>query len=315
MSEAIGAAMASWPGPRTPYLPLEGDVAGVWRAVRDGERVELRADPAWPLPPGVTPGARGAAVLRVTDRVVPLGERTAVVRPASLTVGVGASRGVPADEIVGLVRHTVREAGLSHLSVAELATLDTKADEPGVAAAAARLGVPLRSYPAGELARVEVPSPSGTALAAVGTPSVAEAAALAAGGELLVRKRKSAPEGRAAMATCAVVRRAGGSGPDRCVKPGARRIVVLPCFLLSGVLPDRCRHRAAVRAAVRPEPDIRPTEVVGAAGKLYGLVMKRHREADEGDLRMNCDSCVHRIALPGFEDTVGLPRAAAPAPR
>lgn len=103
------------------------------------------------------------------------------VPAASLAVGVGASRGAPVDEILGLVRDTLREAGLSPLSIAELVTVDAKADEPGIVAAAAALGVPLRTYPAGELARIEVPGPSGAPLSAVGTPSVAEAAALAAG--------------------------------------------------------------------------------------------------------------------------------------
>lgn len=36
--------------------------------------------------------------------------------------------------------------------------------------------------------------------------------------------------------------------------------------------------------------------------------MERYREAIKGDVRMNCDSCVYRIALPGFEDKVGLPQ-------
>ncbi|MFJ7197255.1 MULTISPECIES: Rv2231c family pyridoxal phosphate-dependent protein CobC [unclassified Streptomyces] len=164
-------------------------------------------------------------------------DATAVLRPAPLAVGVGASRGAPADEVLGLVRDTLRGAGLPLLDVAELVTVDAKADEPGIVAAAAALGVPLRTYPAGELARVEVPGPSGAPLAAVGTPSVAEAAALAAGGELLVPKRKSAPRGRAPMVTCAVARRDpcgradaadAPSGPGRCVEPGAGRIVVLP---------------------------------------------------------------------------------------
>lgn len=108
-----------------------------------------------------------------------------------------------------VILDALRDAGLSPLSVAELATVDAKANEPGIVEAAGRLGVPVRTYPAGVLADVAVPNPSDAPLAAVGTPSVAEAAALAAGrgGELLVQKRKSSPDGRPAMATCAVVRK------------------------------------------------------------------------------------------------------------
>ncbi|MEV8313253.1 cobalamin biosynthesis protein [Streptomyces sp. NPDC059900] len=129
-------------------------------------------------------------------------------RSAGLVVGVGAARGVPADEVLGLVRDTLRDAGLSPACVTALATVDAKADEPGIIAAAARLGVPVVTYAADELAGVDVPNPSYAPLAATGTPSVAEASALCGGGELLVPKRKSAPAGRAPMATCAVARHA-----------------------------------------------------------------------------------------------------------
>ena len=119
--------------------------------------------------------------------------------------------------MLGLIEDTLRDAGLPPLSVVGLATVDAKADEPGIVGAAARLGVPVRGYAAGLLAGIAVPNPSGAPLAAVGTPSVAEAAALAAGGELLVPKRKSNPEGRPAAVTCAV---ASCPGPPRVVAPG-----------------------------------------------------------------------------------------------
>lgn len=120
---------------------------------------------------------------------------------AVLVVGVGARRGAPAEEVFGLILRTLEEAGWAAGDVAGLVTLDTRADEPGITGAAARLGVPLRSYTAGELAGVAVPHPSAAPREAVGTGSVAEAAALMEGGELLVPKQKSA------SATCAVARR------------------------------------------------------------------------------------------------------------
>ncbi|MFC9604290.1 precorrin-3B C(17)-methyltransferase [Streptomyces niveus] len=187
-------------------------------AVISGPHAPLVATPhAGPAPGGAdpegavpaAPGSSGPRLI-LTDRVVGITAADVVVRPPSLVVGVGASRGVGVDEVYGLVRNVLRDAGLSPLSVVELATVDAKADEPGIVGAAGRLGVAVRTYPADVLAAITVPNPSGAPLAAVGTPSVAEAAALAAGrgGELLVPKRKSSPEGRAAMATCAVVRRA-----------------------------------------------------------------------------------------------------------
>ncbi|MGY0487327.1 cobalamin biosynthesis protein [Streptomyces sp. WG-D5] len=120
-----------------------------------------------------------------------------------VVVGVGARSGVPADDVLGLVRAVLAEAGTTH--VLALATVDTKGREPGIVAAARALGVPLETYDAERLAAVPVPHPSARARAAVGTPSVAEAAALVRGGELLVPKRTSAGAGGGpGRVTCAV---------------------------------------------------------------------------------------------------------------
>ncbi|WP_405546035.1 precorrin-3B C(17)-methyltransferase [Streptomyces phaeochromogenes] len=211
------------PGLDTLGLPVEGDVAGVSRAMLDGEAVALKADVAWPLPP-LRVAEAGAYSIRVSDRDVEPAEREVVLRPPSLVVGVGASKGAPVDEVLGLVQGALRDAGLSERSVAEFATVDAKAEEPGILGAAERLGVPVVTYGAEELATVDVPNPSDAPLAAVGTPSVAEAAALLRGGELLVPKRKSAA--RPAMATCAVVRRPGrGRLAVVGLGPGARDLL------------------------------------------------------------------------------------------
>ncbi|MCI3277107.1 precorrin-3B C(17)-methyltransferase [Streptomyces cylindrosporus] len=214
------------PGLDTLGMPVEGDVAGVSRALLDGEPVALDAESAWPLPP-LRAAAEGSYVIRVSDRLVEPAPHEVVLRPRSIVVGVGASKGASVDEVLELVEGALRDAGLSARSLAELATVDAKAAEPGIVEAAARLGVPLVTYSAEELAKVEVPNPSDAPLAAVGTPSVAEAAALVRGGELLVPKRKSArADGHASMATCAVVRRPGrGRLAVVGLGPGARDLV------------------------------------------------------------------------------------------
>ncbi|MEU3953782.1 precorrin-3B C(17)-methyltransferase [Streptomyces achromogenes] len=207
------------PGLDTLGLPYEGAVAAVSRALLDGEPVALAAEVPWPLPP-LPVADDGAYTIRVTDREAVPGEREVLLRPPSLVVGVGASKGAPAEEVLGLIEGALREAGLTARSVGRLATVDAKAGEPGIVAAAERLGVPLVTYSAEELAGVAVPNPSAAPLAAVGTPSVAEAAALLGGGELLVPKRKSA------MATCAVVRRpARGRLAVVGLGPGARDLL------------------------------------------------------------------------------------------
>ncbi len=94
-------------------------------------------------------------------------------------------------------------------------------------------------------------------------------------------------------------------GLERCRLLGARQIVVARYFLFPGVLPDRVRQQAAGYAAAHPGLDIRCTGVLGDCAELAGLVYERYREALSGDIRMNCDICVYRIAMPGFEHRVG----------
>ena len=97
-------------------------------------------------------------------------------------------------------------------------------------------------------------------------------------------------------------------GLERCRLLGARQIVVARYFLLPGVLPDRVAAQAAAYAAAHPELDIRCADVLGDCDEIAALVYERYHEALTGDIRMNCDVCVYRIAMPGFEHRVGEPQ-------
>lgn len=204
------------PGPAAPDAAVPGEPPSPEAPAAPGP-ARTRGGTARPGGAGPAPahgeahpgsGAPGPApegcLVWVTDRIVETGSRTVVVRPPSLVVGVGASKGVTAEEVGALIAGSLADAGLAVKSVTALATVTAKADEPGIVRAAAGLGVPLVTYEAAELARVDVPNPSHAPLTAVGTPSVAEAAALLEAGPgagLAVEKRKSA------MATVAVARR------------------------------------------------------------------------------------------------------------
>src|SRR5262249_22925195 len=129
-------------------------VGGVGGAGGEGEQVGFEADATWPRP--ALPVAIGEAGLRrivVTDRIVPIDENTAVLRPPSLVAGVGASRGVAADEVLALLDEALAVGGLSRNSVTALATVDAKATEEGIVAAARHGGRPLVQLPAGKLPR------------------------------------------------------------------------------------------------------------------------------------------------------------------
>ena len=97
-------------------------------------------------------------------------------------------------------------------------------------------------------------------------------------------------------------------GLERCRLLGARQIVVARYFLFPGVLPDRVAEQAAGYAAAHPGLDIRCADVLGDCDEMAALVYERYHEALAGDIRMNCDMCVYRIAMPGFEHRVGEPQ-------
>ncbi|MEU8850418.1 precorrin-3B C(17)-methyltransferase [Streptomyces sp. NPDC048564] len=309
------------PGLDTLGLPVEGDVAGVSRALLDGEPVALRAEVAWPLPP-LPVGAEGAYVVRVTDRLVErAAEREVVLRPPSLVVGVGASKGAPADEVLGLIESTLGDAGLSPKSLAELATVDAKAGEPGIVEAAERLGVPVVTYSAEQLAGVEVPNPSDAPLAAVGTPSVAEAAALVHGGELLVPKRKSErADGRPAMATCAVVRRPGrgrlavvglGPGARDLLTPRAKAELRRACVLVG-----LDQYVDQIRDLLRPGTRVLESGL-GAEEERARTAVEEARKGQAVALIGSGDAGVYAMASPALAeasddiDVIGVPGVTA----
>ncbi len=173
----------------------DSDVAEVGAALVSGERVNLISDRRWPLGPlpenVVVFEELEPPLILISDRSTTPPHPAVVYRPPSLIAGVGCSRGTGSEEVLDLLDSSLEEAGLSRKSIAELATIDVKSDEAGLMEAARKLGVPLRFYSAGELATVSVPNPSSVVEGAVGTPSVAEAAVLSSGAELLLEKRKS----------------------------------------------------------------------------------------------------------------------------
>jgi sirohydrochlorin cobaltochelatase len=94
-------------------------------------------------------------------------------------------------------------------------------------------------------------------------------------------------------------------GLDRCLKLGAKRVVVFSYFLFTGILEERICDQSEMFAAAHPGLEVRYAGYLGPGEKIADLVVERYTEAVRGDIRMNCDVCVHRVALPGFEGKVG----------
>ncbi|WP_415036033.1 cobalamin biosynthesis protein [Azonexus sp.] len=129
-----------------------------------------------------------------------------------LALGLGCDRGTPASTIAQAITEALAALAANPAAkpadVVAVASIDLKADEPGLAAVAAQYGWQIRFYPAAELAVVPVPNPSETVRRYTGTPSVAEAAALLVSGLdaacLSIEKHKlRGPDGR--NATVSVV--------------------------------------------------------------------------------------------------------------
>ncbi|MFI7575550.1 precorrin-3B C(17)-methyltransferase [Micromonospora sp. NPDC049497] len=304
--------------------PVEGAVAAVSRAVLDGEPVHLVADATWPLPalpPNVhvhvdaAPAADAGWRLLVTDRIVPLDDRTAVLRPPSLVAGVGSSRGVPAAEVRALLDRALAGAGLSPASLRCLASVDLKADEVGIVETARALGVPLRTWTAAQLAAVDVPHPSEVVRAAVGTPSVAEAAALRGGeAELLVPKTASA------MATVAVARHAPrgrlavvGLGPGA---PDLRTPRAIAELRRAGVVVGLDQYVDQVRDLLRPGTRVLASGL-GAEEERARAAVGEATAGHAVALIGSGDAGVYAMASPALDhaddriDVVGVPGVTA----
>jgi cobalt-precorrin 5A hydrolase/precorrin-3B C17-methyltransferase len=196
-SDSVGVAALDSLGEKL-GLRLEGnsDLASVGAALVSGEKVSLVTDRRWPLGPLPNNVVRTdeweAPMILISDKLAEASRPAVVFRPPSLVAGVGCSRGVGAEEILDLLRRSLAEAGLTEKSVAALASIDVKRDEAGLLEAAEKLDVPIHFHPAEALSVVEAPNPSELVREAVGTPSVAEAAVISSGAELVLEKRKSA---------------------------------------------------------------------------------------------------------------------------
>lgn len=100
--------------------------------------------------------------------------------PRVLWLGLGCERGSDRALMAWAVDRLCQAHHLAPGAIAGVASLDLKADEAGLLALCQERQWPLRCFPAEILNRVAVPNPSDTVAQAVGTPSVAEAAAIVA---------------------------------------------------------------------------------------------------------------------------------------
>ncbi|MGI8491345.1 MAG: precorrin-3B C(17)-methyltransferase [Acidimicrobiales bacterium] len=280
----------------------DGDIAAVTRAWLDGRPPQVVVDDAlgdWPLPPAlrelagdrpvsagpVSDGPVNDRRVTVTDSAHHPAKGEVVLRPASLVIGVGSSASADVARLEALALAALEKAALHPGAIGAVATIDLKAEEPAVLALAASLGVAIQTFPASVLGRIEVPHPSAVVAGAVGTPSVAEAAALAAsgpGGALAVDKVTSADS------TVAIARR----------KAPAGRLAVV------GLGPGSAAHRTAgAAAAVR-----HATVVIGYAPylDLASDLLEPHQEVLRYPIGAEVQRCEEALRRAAAGEAVAL---------
>ncbi len=120
--------------------------------------------------------------LAVSDLTAPAPfEATLWLRPRTLSVGMSLRRGVAVDDLVSYLDELLECESLARGAVGAIASIDSRAAQPVLAALSERIGVPLRVFSASELAGLEGDLSQATFSEQVGvTENVCERAALLA---------------------------------------------------------------------------------------------------------------------------------------
>lgn len=141
------------------------------------------------LPNGVVPGDRGSVGICISwEKKHPFSE-TLLLVPPMLHLGIGCRRGTPAPAIREAVEAVLSAHHIHPSAVKCAASIDLKADEPGLLDCCAGMGWPLSFYSAKELEAAEgIFTPSEFVRGVTGVDNVCERAAMLGADTLLVRK-------------------------------------------------------------------------------------------------------------------------------
>jgi precorrin-4 C11-methyltransferase len=130
----------------------------------------------------------------IDDALADLSKKMLILRPGSLVAGIGCNRNTTVKEIKEFLEKVLEESKLAISSLISIATINLKADEPGLIAFAEELKLPISFYDKEELNRADgIKSPSDMVEKHTGVKSVCEAAAILASknGKLIVPKHST----------------------------------------------------------------------------------------------------------------------------
>ena len=165
-AKAVSAAILEGPVPVWSDFPIAGD-----------------------LPAGLEPGESGPLGICISWRRKFPFDRTLLLVPPVLRLGIGCRRGTSSGAIDALTDQLLAEHNVHPAAVGTVATIDLKKDETGLLDFCRDLGWPLSCYSVEELAAVEGDfTPSDFVRSVTGVDNVCERAALLGAERLLVKK-------------------------------------------------------------------------------------------------------------------------------
>ncbi len=108
------------------------------------------------------------------------------------------------------------------------------------------------------------------------------------------------------VAFSGITRPSVSEGLQRCLALGARRALVVPYFLYTGVLVKRISTIVAEIAATHRACEFRVAQHLGQDSRLDLLAQHMIEQTRNGKATMSCDMCQYRVPLFGRESLVGM---------
>ncbi|MDN4074131.1 sirohydrochlorin chelatase [Fictibacillus terranigra] len=84
-------------------------------------------------------------------------------------------------------------------------------------------------------------------------------------------------------------------GVERCIKLGAKKVIILPYFLFTGILINRLEKLVDDFQEQYPAHTFQLAHYFGFHPNLQTIILDRIEEVLEGEVKMNCDTCQYRL--------------------
>lgn len=86
-------------------------------------------------------------------------------------------------------------------------------------------------------------------------------------------------------------------GVERCLKLGAKKVIILPYFLFTGILIKRLETMVSKYQEQYSPAEFQLADYFGFHPSLQTVILDRVKEALDGEVKMNCDTCQYRLGV------------------